>query len=83
MWQLDCSSVKLLCTAMMYVTAVWMSHQPGLNQHSEGHAVQGCPNIPMWLSMLEGTEKAHWKPLRKAVLGGRIKTTDVAFDVLG
>lgn len=38
---------------MMYVTADWRSHQPGLDQHLEGHAVQGCPNIPMWLSVLD------------------------------
>lgn len=81
MWQFYCSSVKLLCIAMMYVTAEGRSHQPGLEQHSEDHAVQGCQSIPMWLSVSEGTEQTHWKPLRKAVLGGRIKTTDVTFDI--
>lgn len=81
MWQFYCSSVKLLCIAMMYVTAEGRSHQPGLEQHSEDHAVQGCQSIPMWLSMSEGAEQTHWKPLRKAVLGGRIKNTDVTIDV--
>lgn len=82
MWQLDCSSVKLLWIAMMCITAGWTSCQPGLDQRLKGQAVQGCCNIPMWLPMLGGTEKPHWKRLRKAVLGGQIKTTDVTFEVL-
>lgn len=64
------------------ITGGWTSYQPGLNQRSEGHAVRGCHNIPMWLPVLGGTEKPHWKRLRKAVLGGQIKTADVTFDVL-
>lgn len=36
----------------------------------------------MRLPVLGDTEKPHWKYLRKGVLGGQIKTTDVTFHVL-
>lgn len=76
-----CSSVNFLWIAMTCIAAGWMSYQPGLDQHSEGHTVQGCRNIPMWLPILRGTEQPHWKRLRKADPGGQIKTTDVSSDV--
>lgn len=80
-------AIRLFCEVVVHCNDVcrcWVEVPPAWARPAlRGHAVQGCPDIPVWLSVLEGTEKAHWKPWRKAVLGGRIKTTDVTFDVLG